>query len=87
MQNVGGVVLRCVLADDAIDQSAGTGPEQIDFDERILLLENVDELLALGDGDRRVPGNPPFTDARYYINSSAAAMTLSSDGKNGRSSQ
>jgi hypothetical protein len=60
VQNVGGIILRCVLADDAIDQRAGTGPEQIDFDERILFLEHVNELFAFGDGDSRVPGNPPF---------------------------
>ena len=48
VQNVGGVILCCVLADDAIDQSTGTGPKQIDFDERILFLEHVDECLLSG---------------------------------------
>ena len=66
---------------------AGTGPEQIDFDQRILFLEHVHELFALGDGDRPIPGHTPFSVARYFINSLAAAMTLSTDGKNGRSSQ
>jgi hypothetical protein len=60
VQNVGGVILRGVLTDDAIDQGAGAGAEQINFDERILFLEHVHELFALGDGDRRVPGNTPF---------------------------
>ena len=60
VQNVGGVILRGVLADDAIDQRAGAGTEQIDFDERILFLKHVHELFAFWDGDCRVPSDTAF---------------------------
>src|SRR5262249_28757832 len=81
VKNVGGVIFRCVLADDAIDQSAGTGPQQIDFDERILLLEHVNELFALGDRDRRVPCNAPYL---FRLGDNIRTSHLSQDGSETR---
>ena len=60
VQDVRGVSLCRVLADDAIDQRPGAGTKQIHFYERILFLKHVHELLALRDRNSGVPSHPPF---------------------------